>query len=394
MRILLSIAGFLILGVCTTSGQTPAETNDSWLKGSVKSVHVERSTISTKDGKPTEGPRVAAAEYSFDSKGRLIESVIRNYEGSVYARYQAIYNDTDKTEETYLTPKGDVIDKMVYSYGPGGRLIESRVEKARKTPKHKSVFSYDEKGRITESIRQSSKDDGYKVIYSYHDAERTIEETAYDGKGAQTFRETYQYDGQWRLVKKELVLDVGSSDLAIFTFSYDAAGNMVEEAVYIHGGVNKWRYEYEFDSHNSWTKRTTLSLANRNGTLRWEPVEAAYRTLTYNAEGNAATGARVADLGSIVSIKRTSSFLLGEAVKRQQPIYPDLAKRQLLSGKITVYVLVDESGRVISASAKPDKAESLRGAAILAAWDWKFNPSISGGLTTRVLGPVAFTFSL
>ena len=392
MMKLLFTGGLLVALACTASGQTPMETNHSWLKGSVKSVRVERSTISTKDGKSSEGPRVPASEYTFDGKGRLIESLIRNYEGSPHFKYHAVYNDTGKAEETYHTPKGDLIDKMVYSHGADGRLVEAIVEKSRALPKHKNVFAYDEKGRLTESVRVGTKDTGARVAYSYTDAERSIEETLYDVKGAQTFRSTLKYDGQWRLVQKELSLDTVSSDLAIFTFTYDSAGNIAEDALRINGGVNRWRYEYEADSHNNWTKRTTLSLANRNGTLRWDPVEATYRILTYGTEGNNVTGAYAADLGSIVGIMTTSSFLPGDAARREQPIFPDLAKRQLLTAKIDVYVLVDESGKVISASAKQGK-DLLKDAATLAAWNWKFYPSLAGGIAARILGPVTFTFS-
>ena len=394
LRKSLSAFGCCMLLAYTALSQIVGETDQYRLNGPIKSVRVEKATISDKGGKSSEGPRVLSSEYIFDSKGRLIESLICNYDGSPYAKYQAIYNDTGKVEETYHKPKGDLIDKMAYSYGHDGRLIEKNVEKARKSPKSKSVFSYDERGRIKEKVHENTKDGGFKLVYSYDDAQGSIEETAYDmKKGTRTSRATYKYDKQWRLVEKEFSVDTGSSDLAKCNFVYDADGNIVEETFHILGGVNKWRYEYQADSHNNWTKRITLSLVNRNGTLRLEPVEATYRTLTYNAGSSEHPVANAADLGLIVVTKETNSYLQGEAVKRQQPLFPEDAKRQRLGGTITVYVLVDESGRVISARAKPSQAESLRGAATFAAWDWKFNPIVSGGIAVKLVGPVTFNFS-
>jgi TonB family protein len=323
----------------------------------------------------------------------LIESTVHNYDGSPYTKYQAIYHVKLKAEETYYKPKGELIDKMVYSYGPDGRLVEKTVEKAKKVPSSKSVFSYDDKGRIIEKVHKNIKDSGgFKVIYAYDDAQIKIEDTAYDLKGTLISKTIGRYDKQGRLIEKEFYLKTGAR-LWKISFVYDANGNISEEALNILDAVSKWRYEYQVDSNDNWTKRITYSLVNKNGSLKYEPVEATYRTITYNAVSDGAQVAGPVDLASTVVTKETNSSLPGEAVKRIQPIYPVEAKRQRLTGKITVYVLMDETGKVLSARAAQDQTQFLKDAAAAVAWDWKFNPTVSGGIAIRFVGPLTFNFT-
>ena len=395
MRKPFSAFGFCMLLASTAFGQVVGGPNRDRLKGPVKSVRVERSKISEKDGKSNEGPRVLSAEYIFDSKGRLVESLICTHDGSPYAKYQAVYNDTVKVEETYHNPKGDLIDKMAYSYGPDGRLIEATVEKTKKSSAGKSVLSYDERGRIIEKVHKNINDPGgFRSVYSYDDAQRKIDETSYDLKGKLTSRATQRYDKQWQLVEQEFDLSPGSSGLSSCTFVYDANGNITEETLYILDAISKWRYEYQTDSHNNWIRRITISAVIKNGALRLEPVEATYRTITYNASSSESPVTHAVDLASIVATDETDSSLQSDAVKRQRPAYPDNARRQLQSGKIIVHVLVDEGGTVISARAMPSKAELLRDPATFAAWGWTFNPLVSGGVAVRAFGSVTFNFTL
>ena len=395
LKSLFCALGFGLLLSWTAFAQAIGEGNHEPLKGPVKSVRVERSKIFEKDGKSMEGPRVLSAEYVFDSRGRLVESHVCNHDGSPYAKYQAIYNDKGKAEETYHNPKGDLLDKMVYSYGPDGRLVEKTVEKTKKSMKGKSVFSYDDKGRIIEKIHTSTNDpDGFKLVYSYDDAQSKIEETSYDLKGKLKSRTTHRYDGQWRLVEQEFDLSPGTSGLSNCTFVYDANGNIAEETLFILDAISKWRYEYQVDSHNNWIRRTTVSAVIKNGKLSLEPIEATYRTITYDASSTESPASRPSNLASIVATDEANSQLQGDATKRQQPVYPANARRQLQSGKIIVQILVDEGGRVISARAIPSKAELLRDAATFAAWGWTFNPTVSGGVAVWGFGTVTFNFTL
>jgi len=385
---------FCLLLACTAFSQIAGNTNQYRLKGPVKSLRIETSKITVKDGKLTEGPRILSSEYSFNSRGQLVESIVHNYDGSPYTKYQAIYVDMNKVEENYFKPKGELIDRMVYSYTPDGKLADKSVEKAKKSPTSKSIFNYDDKGRIIEKVHKNIEDTGgFRVVYAYDDAQNRIEETAYDLKGAQTSRTIHRFDKQIRLIEKEVYPNAGPS-LWKISFVYDANDNISEETLNIHDGVGKWRYEYEADSHGNWIKRITYSLINNNGALKFEPVEATHRTIRYDAVSNGSNLESPVDLASVVTIKETNSYLSGDAVKRQRPrpISPDEAKGQRLTGKIIVHILMDETGTAISVRASPDRAQLLRDAAAAAAWDWKFNPTVSGGIAIKFIRSATFNF--
>jgi len=395
-----TLRAFAALAFClvlsrTAFGQAIGDTTQERLKGPVKSLRVERSKISEKDGKSIEGPRVLSAEYVFDSKGRLVESLVCNHDGSPYAKYQANYGDKGKVEETYHSAKGDLLDRTAYSYSPEGRLAGKTIEKTRKSMKGGTVLSYDEKGRIIEKLHTHTNDpDGFKVVYAYDDGQNKVEETTFDLKGKPTGHATNRYDTQWRLVEQEFDLKPGTGGLSSCTIVYDANGNIAEETLYIVDAISKWRYEYQADSHNNWIRRITISAVIKNGKLSLEPVEATYRTITYDASGNDPAASRPSNLAAIVATEETNSQLQGDATRRQQPVYPANARRQLQTGQIIVQVLVDESGRVISARATPNKAELLRDPATFAAWGWMFNPSVSGGFAVKVFGTITFNFTL
>jgi len=56
-------------------------------------------------------------------------------------------------------------------------------------------------------------------------------------------------------------------------------------------------------------------------------------------------------------------------------------------------VTVDEEGTVISAKAL-DGHEQLRSAAVGAAKEWKFVPTLLNGVPVKVIGSVTFNFNL
>jgi TonB family protein len=64
-----------------------------------------------------------------------------------------------------------------------------------------------------------------------------------------------------------------------------------------------------------------------------------------------------------------------------------------LSGVVTVEVVVDESGKVISAQASAGPA-MLRDAAVQAALKAKFSPTLLSGQPVKVTGVINYRFTL
>jgi protein TonB len=100
------------------------------------------------------------------------------------------------------------------------------------------------------------------------------------------------------------------------------------------------------------------------------------------AGGNASDG-RPLEVGS----------LLPRAAQTIAPTYPATARNARITGKVTVFLMVDEKGAV-AAVERTDGPELLRRAAEDAARRWKFRPTIVNGQPVRVSGFINFNFTL
>jgi protein TonB len=89
----------------------------------------------------------------------------------------------------------------------------------------------------------------------------------------------------------------------------------------------------------------------------------------------------------------TGGVLNGTAISLPAPMYPDTAKRLRMSGLVTVEVIVDETGKVISAQATSGPP-ALREVAAQAALRAKFSPTKLSGQPVKVSGLITYKFSL
>jgi TonB family protein len=85
--------------------------------------------------------------------------------------------------------------------------------------------------------------------------------------------------------------------------------------------------------------------------------------------------------------------LNGKAISKPQPAYPPLALAARAQGTVVVQILVDESGRVISASAVSGHP-LLQQAAVTAARQARFSPTLLSGQPVKVSGVITYNFVL
>lgn len=83
----------------------------------------------------------------------------------------------------------------------------------------------------------------------------------------------------------------------------------------------------------------------------------------------------------------------GKAVSKPRPPYPPLAKAARASGNVIVRVTVDETGGVVAAAAVSGHP-LLRAAAVMAAKQAKFSPTLQDGEPARVSGTLTYDFVL
>jgi protein TonB len=106
------------------------------------------------------------------------------------------------------------------------------------------------------------------------------------------------------------------------------------------------------------------------------------------AEAPAAPPVRTGPLKPI-----SGGILNGKAMSLPAPTYPEMAKRARASGLVEVEVVIDITGKVISA--KATKGHSLlMQAAEQAAKQARFTPTLLSGQPVRVTGVITYNFTL
>jgi periplasmic protein TonB len=89
----------------------------------------------------------------------------------------------------------------------------------------------------------------------------------------------------------------------------------------------------------------------------------------------------------------SSVVLTGKAISKPAPPYPSLAKTASVQGPVAVQVLIDEQGRVVSAKATSGHPLLLQ-AAVQAAYQARFTPTLLGGQPVKVTGVITYNFVL
>ncbi|HEX8190279.1 MAG TPA: TonB family protein [Pyrinomonadaceae bacterium] len=109
-------------------------------------------------------------------------------------------------------------------------------------------------------------------------------------------------------------------------------------------------------------------------------------------EGQAAPAAApTADAAATAKVI-SGGVLNGKAVSKPQPEYPPAARAAGASGTVTVQILVDEEGNVVSAAAVSGHP-LLQQAAVAAAREAKFSPTLLSGQRVKVSGVVTYNFA-
>lgn len=150
-----------------------------------------------------------------------------------------------------------------------------------------------------------------------------------------------------------------------------------------------------------WEARNSVNARNElaGPDYRTEP---APKPATTNTSPNGVSGGVPVDVPYDTPEPSTSSssaktisggVLNGKAIRLPQPSYPAVARAVKASGAVNVQVTVDVDGKVISATAVSGHA-LLRAAAVMAAREARFSPTLLGGERVKVNGVIVYNFKL
>ena len=93
------------------------------------------------------------------------------------------------------------------------------------------------------------------------------------------------------------------------------------------------------------------------------------------------------------TIRASSGVITSKVITKPKPPYPNIARVTKTQGPVNVEILIDESGRVVSARAV-DGPAMLRPAAETAARQARFTPTLLGGQPVKVSGVITYNFIL
>jgi len=315
-------------------------------------VRVEAANISASSGKVVEGPRFRTEKRVYDDKGNLTWETLYNADLVLSSHYYSYQSDGTQTETAHIrrSSTGDS------SVAPRG-VVTSRV-----TWTHKSDVAGN---RVESSGRAADGSVVSRLIYSYDATGNLTSLTQYASNSAPIQRWVYNGEG-----------DIKERN------GFGEKGSLTERD----------SYSYEYDAARNWIRRVTSRLANGAKSVA-DPVVVTYRTINYYPPaGDFQMNGGVVP-GLLSKGGSEQSVLSGQATRRVEPVYPMAARAARVSGSVVVELTVDDEGDVLSARAISGHP-LLREAALAAAWDWKFSPTVYRGKAVKIIGAIEFNFHL
>lgn len=264
-----------------------------------------------------------------------------------------------------------------------------------------------------------------KEVYKYDDKGNISEMTLLNGDGSLMSREVYKYDydsiGNWtKMTTSVAVVESGKvtfepTEVTYRSIMYYLDENMLKVAqpaapsVTAPANANAVKADLAGSKVQPVNKPANPQAVNKLAPSLPAVNSSALRSsalgpapVASNGAGSAAPKQTVVALDAEPPaaiqpkpmLKPVSGGVLnGKAVTLPSPTYPDMAKRTRTAGVVIVEVVVDESGKVISAQATSGPG-ILREAAVQAAMKARFSVTTLSGNPVKVAGLINYKFAL
>jgi TonB family protein len=295
------------------------------------------------------------------------------------------------------------------------------------------VVAYDIKGNKTENqyFPIAGENLTGKEVYKYYDKGNISEMTLVNTDGSLVSKEVYKYEfdfaGNWnRMTTSVAVIEAGRvafepTEITYRSIMYYLDENMMKMAQPTTDGTkpalasqpapngvpsgNSDKKSTAVETklpvdHSTSNHKTSASLPA--STITSDKLKSDGSSQVLNSRPNSSAQAPVVKLDSEPPppqparsiLKPVSGGVLnGTAISLPPPIYPESAKRLRVSGVVSVEVVVDETGKVISARAI-DGPAGLRQVAVQAALRARFSPTKLSGQPVKVTGSINYKFAL
>ncbi|MBA3713473.1 MAG: TonB family protein [Pyrinomonadaceae bacterium] len=331
------------------------------LAGPVRRVRTETAKITTKGGQPVEGPRAVLETATYDIRGSKVDTAY------------------------FLTAGGSLTGKENYKYDDKGNIVEMTLHNADGSVMTQEVYSYefDGIGNWTKMSTRVAVVEGGKVIYE--PTETTYRVIAY-----------YLEENVSKMVRPDMaansaVANVASPVPVALSATSPAKHNVTPSAPALKSGVAK--IVSTPVPNNKAAALPAASVVKQANVAAVSPKFDS-TTTSDNAEMVKVDGEAPVKPIARGPIKPISGGLLnGRATNLPTPVYPEIAKRIRATGIVAVEVVIDASGKVISAKAASGPSVFYQ-TAERAALQARFSPTLLSGQPVKVAGLINYSFTL
>ncbi len=326
-----------------------------------------------------------------------------------------VASDTDRVRDGLSGPVRRVRTEVVKLAPLDGKLLEGKRTLV-------EVAAYDINGNKTQNqyFPQTGATLTGKEVYKYDDKGNISEMTLLSDDGVLLSKEVYRYEydfaGNWnKMVTSVAAVEGGNLIFEPTEVTYRLIMYYLDENSFKAvqpGGVSAVRPDSPSskpvgsdksgvppDKHLKSDKNLASSLPTATSAATdISKASAADLSETSNSEPRAPlvvldTEPPPSSVPNPILKPVSGGVLNGRAINLPTPDYPEAAKRMRITGVVSVEVVIDEMGKVISAVAA-NGPPTLRDAATKAALRARFSPTKLSGQPVKVSGVINYKFSL
>lgn len=328
------------------------------LVGPVRRVKTETVKLTNKGGKMVEGQRAVLESVAYDIKGVKIENAY------------------------FPVPGSSLTGKEVYKYDDKGNIVEMTLLNADGSLLSKETYTYefDGFGNWTKMTTSVAVIEGGKITFEPTEITyRTI---------------SYYLDGATLAKMTQAATPAPLSAVPTVAATSPSSGTQ--------NSVQSKPVSSAAQPASAAASKANVPLPSGAALVKTNMANAG-SALAMTGGGNVSSAVlKVEDAPPPPVVVRAPKPLLkpvsggvlnGKAVSLPVPAYPPAARSMRASGKVTVEVVIDEAGKVISAKALNGQP-LLQQAAVQAAKEARFSPTLLSGQPVKISGQIYYNFNL
>jgi protein TonB len=375
-------APLLVARRAHASSSATSDREQDGLAGPVRRVKTETAKIAVKNGKPVEAARAVLETTTYDQKGNRVDNAY------------------------FLEAGGTLTGKEVYKYDDKGNIVEMTLHNADGSLLAKEVYAYefDAVGNWVKMTTSVAIIEGGKV--TFEPSEVTYRSISYfldEGMLAKMSQPAPQPNSS-------ATQPAANSSAQPATLQPTPASNASAPsglaaqpkptpAVSQPQSNNNQQAASKSPEKPAANKAVPVAVASLDRSVTAVPNAAVPTSSAGSDSGGPLVKADAAEAPAAPPIRTgplkpvSGGILNGKAVSLPAPTYPEMAKRARSAGVVEVEVLIDITGKVVSAKATKGPALLMQ-AAEQAAKQARFTPTLLSGQPVRITGTINYNFTL